>query len=57
MAERLSPFEKSLALLMTIPGIARRSATILISELVLALDMVDKSISPPQTNVGLDFGL
>ena len=33
MAERLSPFEKSLALLMTIPGISRRSATILISEL------------------------
>ena len=26
-------------------------------EWVLALDMVDKSISPPQTNVGLDFGL
>src|SRR6266567_4958429 len=33
VAERLSPFEKSLALLMTIPGISRRSATILISEL------------------------
>src|SRR2546429_1838095 len=33
VAERLSPFEKSLALLMTIPGISRRSATILIAEL------------------------
>ena len=33
VGERLSPFEKSLALLMTIPGISRRSATILISEL------------------------
>jgi transposase len=33
VAERLSPFEKSLALLMTIPSISRRSATILISEL------------------------
>ena len=31
--KRLSPFEKSLTLLMTIPGISRRSATILISEL------------------------
>ena len=31
--KRLSPFKKSLALLMTIPGISRRSATILISEL------------------------
>lgn len=30
---RLAPFEKSLALLMTIPGVSRRSATILISEL------------------------
>jgi transposase len=30
---RLSPFEKSLALLMTIPGISRRSATVLLSEL------------------------
>jgi transposase len=29
VAERLSPFEKSLALLMTIPGISRRSAAIL----------------------------
>lgn len=33
MAERLLPFEKSLELLLTIPGISRRSATILISEL------------------------
>jgi transposase len=33
VAERLSPFEKSLALLMTIPGIARRSATIILSEI------------------------
>jgi transposase len=33
VAQRLSSFEKSLALLMTIPGISRRSATILISEL------------------------
>ena len=31
--ERLSPFEKSLALLMTIPGISRRSATIILSEI------------------------
>ncbi len=31
VAERLSPFEESIALLMTIPGISRRSATILIS--------------------------
>ena len=30
---RLSPFEKSLALLMTIPGISRRSATITLSEI------------------------
>jgi transposase len=29
VAERLSPFKQSLALLMTIPGISRRSATIL----------------------------
>ncbi len=35
---RLAPFEKSLALLMTIPGVSRRSATILISE--LGTDMV-----------------
>jgi len=33
VAERLSPFEKSLTLLLTIPGISRRSATILLSEL------------------------
>jgi transposase len=33
VAERLSPFENSLALLMTIPGISRRSATILLSEI------------------------
>jgi transposase len=33
VAERLSPFEESIALLTTIPGISRRSATILISEL------------------------
>ncbi len=33
VTERLSPFEKSLTLLMTIPGISRRSAPILISEL------------------------
>ena len=33
VAQRLSPFEKQLALLMTIPGISRRSATILLSEL------------------------
>ena len=33
VAERLSPVEKSLTLLMTIPGISRRSATILLSEL------------------------
>src|SRR5207244_13257885 len=32
VAARLSPFEKSLALLMTLPGISRRSARILISE-------------------------
>jgi transposase len=31
--KRLSPFEKSLALLMSIPGIARRSATIILSEI------------------------
>jgi transposase len=29
VAQRLSPFEKSITLLMTIPGISRRSATIL----------------------------
>jgi transposase len=33
VAERLSPFEKSLALLMTIPGLSRHSATILSWEL------------------------
>jgi transposase len=33
VAERLSPFEKSLALLMTIPAISRRCATISLSEL------------------------
>jgi transposase len=33
VAERLSPFEKSITLLMTIPGISRRSATIILSEL------------------------
>lgn len=35
---RLAPFEKSLALLMTIPGVSRRCATILLSE--LGTDMV-----------------
>jgi transposase len=33
VAGRLSPFEKSITLLTTIPGISRRSATILLSEL------------------------
>ncbi len=33
VAERVSPFEKSITLLMTIPGISRRSATIILSEL------------------------
>ncbi|GHO60332.1 IS110 family transposase [Ktedonobacter robiniae] len=33
VAERLSPFEASIVLLTTIPGLSRRSATILISEL------------------------
>src|SRR6266516_4061700 len=33
VTERLSPFEESIALLMTIPAISRRSATILLSEL------------------------
>jgi transposase len=33
VARRLSPFEESIALLMTIPGISRRSATIILSEL------------------------